>query len=136
MVQRLETYFRHYKSAQVLKNLATAPFDLSIEGNLNQKRLARFAAHAGDFKLLYGTERVTDDVMHALKELSNEAKLVEKMHAMQRGDVINKIEGFESENRSVLHTAMRDLFSNPNQGKAAAAATDAEKKSARSYKNF
>ena len=29
---------------------------------------------------------------------------------MRRGAVLNRIEGFDSENRQVLHTACRDLF--------------------------
>ena len=33
----------------------------------------------------------------------------------QDGEVVNKIEGFECENRRVLHTAMRDVFDSPNQ---------------------
>ena len=35
--------------------------------------------------------------------------------AAQDGEVINKIEGYECENRRVLHTAMRDVFDAPNQ---------------------
>ena len=76
-------------------------------------------AQAGEFKLLFGTERITDDVMYALKELSQETQMLAKMEAMQRGEVINKIEGLPSENRMVLHTAMRDFFAHPNQGKEA-----------------
>lgn len=34
---------------------------------------------------------------------------------IQDGEVINKIEGYECENRRVLHTAMRDVFDTPNQ---------------------
>ena len=121
------THFRQYKAAHVLKGLATAPFDLTREGALSEDRIARFTSQAGEFKLLFATERVNDDVLFALKELAQEARLVEKMEAMQRGDVINKIEGFPSENRMVLHTAMRDLFLHPNPGKEAQKAAKAAK---------
>lgn len=120
--------FRQYKANHVLKGLATTPFDLTREGNLSKERIDKYAAQAGDFKLLFATERVNDDVLQALKELGQEAQLIEKMEAMQRGDVINKIEGVKSENRMVLHTAMRDLFQHPNPGKNAKEAAKAAKK--------
>ena len=73
------------------------------------------------FHLLFGTERVDDDVMKGLFELAGETHALEKMGAMQRGEVINKIEGCESENRSVLHTAMRDQFDHRQAAPAARA---------------
>jgi glucose-6-phosphate isomerase len=128
--------FRQLRSFTVLKSLANKPFDLTALGALSPDRLKRYCAKAGEFKLLYGTERVTDDVLHALKELSMEAQLLEKMEAMQKGELINKIEGFESEQRSVLHTAMRDFFQKPNGSKAAMAATSAERKECDKLKEF
>lgn len=119
--------FRQYKASHLLKSLATNPYDLTKEGNLNPERIERMVINVGGFKLLYGTERVTDEVMSALKELAHEAHLIEKMEAMQRGDVINCITNYPSENRSVLHTAMRDLFLHQNQGEEAhKAARDAK----------
>ena len=119
-----ESSFRHYKASHVLKGLAANPFDLTINGNLSTNRIERYALQAGEFKYLYGTERVNDDVLHALKELAHEAHLIEKMEAMQRGDVLNKIDGVPSENRMVLHTAMRDFFMHPNQGAEAKKAAE------------
>ncbi|MCH9609267.1 MAG: Glucose-6-phosphate isomerase [Chlamydiales bacterium] len=120
--------FRQFKATHVLKNLAAHPFDLTAEGNLSPERIDRYCLTAGEFKYLYGTERVDDDVVQALKELSSEAGLLEKMESMQRGDVINKIEGHESENRQVLHTAMRDFFMHPNPADPAKEAAAAAKK--------
>lgn len=128
--------FRQYRAGHVLKGLASTPFDLTKPGNLSQGRLATYAASAGDFKLLYGTERVNDDVLLALKELSQEAHLVEKMQAMQNGEILNKIDGYESENRMVLHTAMRDLFQNPNESKEAAKAAKMAKTECDKLKAF
>lgn len=110
------TSYRQYRAVHVLKGLATSPYDLTLPQNLSEDRFERFSASQGEFKLLYATERVTDDVMDALKELAQEAHAVEKMEAMQRGDTINFIKGVESENRKVLHTAMRDFFSHPQTG--------------------
>lgn len=128
--------FRHHKAYQVLKGLASTPYDLTIPGNLSPKRIERYCAQAGEFKLLYATERVDDDVLEALKELAQETALIEKMHAMQNGGVINKIEGFASENRMVLHTAMRDLFMNPISSEAAHRASTLEKKECDKLKEF
>lgn len=128
--------FRQYKSFHVLKALSTTALDLTRDGVLSPERIKKFSIQNGDFKLLYATERVTEDVMAALEELAHEAKLVEKMAALQRGEVINKIEGYPSENRSVLHTAMRDFFQHPNLGKEAKAATAMAKKECDKLKAF
>ncbi len=133
---RAESTFRQYKASNFLKGLATTPFDLTLKGNLSKSRIDRYVAHAGEFKLLYATERVNDDVLNALQELAQEARLIEKMEAMQRGDVINKIEGYASENRMVLHTAMRDCFAHPNPAPEARKASFAEKKECEKLKNF
>ena len=39
-----------------------------------------------------------------------------KWRRCRAGEVINQIEGFESENRLVLHTAMRDQFDRQANG--------------------
>lgn len=119
--------FRQYRSASLLKHLASTPFDLTAEDSLSSERIERYCAQAGEFKLLYATERVSDDVLQALKELAHETKLISKMQAMQNGEVINFIEGYPSENRMVLHTAMRDFFMHPNQSPNAKKAAQAEK---------
>lgn len=128
--------FRHYKASHFLKGLATTPFDLTAPGNLSADRIENYCSQAGEFKLLYATERVNDDVLHALKELAYEAHLIEKMEAMQNGEVINKIDGFPSENRMVLHTAMRDLFVHPCPAAAAKQAAAAEKRECEKLKAF
>ena len=128
--------FRQYKATHVLKGLSATPFDLTKEGALSAERIERFSAQAGEFKLLFATERVSDDILFALKELAQEARVIEKMEAMQSGAIINKIEGHPSENRSVLHTAMRDLFMHPNPEKQAQKATKAAKKEIDKLKVF
>ncbi len=136
MPQVIQSNFRHYKSVQVLKGLATHPHDLTVDGNLSPERITRYCAQAGEFKLLYATERVNDDVLHALKELAAESHLVEKMTALQRGDVINKINGYPSEEHSVLHTAMRDFFLHPNEGIAASKAAKAARQECDKLRDF
>ncbi len=113
------TTFDRYKSTQQLKRLAERPFDLTEPGNLTPERLNRFSAESCGYKLLYGTERVTEEAMSELVALSREAEALSKLERMQSGEVMNSIQGYPSENRSVLHTAARDFFDHPNSAKAA-----------------
>lgn len=123
-----EKTFVELDAYKKLKNLAKLPPDLSKEGVLTNERLKKYKAQIPGFKLLYGTERVDDDVLEALKALAEETNAVGKMKAMQRGEKLNKIEGFESENRGVLHTAMRDFFDHPQVNNEAQKAKDLESK--------
>lgn len=117
--------FNQYKAVEKLRELERSPIDLTVEGVLSPKRVEEMSASALGIKMLYATERVTPKVLESLYDLAKEAKVFEKISAMQAGDVINKIEGFESENRSVLHTAMRDFFDNQQMSKVAREATEA-----------
>lgn len=116
--------FMNFKSVKKLKALSKNPIDLTKKGVLTPARLKKMQAESHGFKLLYGTERVTDDVMEALFELSREAHVFKKMQGMQSGEILNKIEGYESEERMVLHTAMRDFFDNRNKAPAAVKASN------------
>ena len=102
--------FKHLKSVVRLNELVEELIDLTKEGEFTQKRLETFQVEEMGLKLFYGTERVTDITLAALQELADEMMVVHKMRRMQAGEVINCIEGYESENRCVLHTAMRDFF--------------------------
>jgi len=101
----------NYPSWQTLQGLAKAPFDLSRAGALSRERLLTMRAETAGFRLLYGTERVDEPTLAALQQLADESRAVEQFKGMKRGEVINRIEGYESENRAVLHTAVRDIFS-------------------------
>lgn len=118
--------FNQFSSVKKLQKLAAHPVDLTKE--LSPKRIDQFVVSDVGFTLFYGTERIDETVLSTLFELASEARVVEKMAAMQSGSVINRIEGFESEERSVLHTAMRDVFSDRHAGvEAKKASTAAEK---------
>ena len=104
------TDFKQTASYHKLERLAHTPFDLAQEGNLTPQRLKEMSAESCGIKLLYGTQRVTPEVMAVLEQLAKESHCLEKMREMQAGVVMNFIEGYPSENRAVLHTAMRDLF--------------------------
>lgn len=128
--------FSQYKATKALQALAAIPYDLTKEGNLTPERIDKYTAEACGYKFLYGTERVTDDVMRALNELAIESKAVDQMEQMQAGDVINAIEGYASENRAVLHTATRDFFDDPNPAKPAREAAQSSLREVEKLKAF
>ena len=70
-------------------------------------RFDRFSIHFGDILLDYSKNRITDQTHNLLIELANECGLKEAIEAMFAGEKIN-----ETENRSVLHTALRNPAKN------------------------
>ncbi|MEE4254450.1 MAG: glucose-6-phosphate isomerase [Desulfuromusa sp.] len=96
---------------QKLSDLAKQPYDLTRKQALQaENRLERYVCRTELLDLHYATERVDDQVLDQLQELADELQLVQQFQMMRRGAVLNRIEGLESENRQVLHTACRDLF--------------------------
>ena len=93
-----------------LQQLAASPFDLTRPGALDRQRILSFRSEMVGFRLLYGTERVDDETLAALQRLADESGAVGQFRAMKQGAVMNRVEGYDSENRMVLHTAVRDIF--------------------------
>lgn len=123
----MEIVFKSYtktKAYQQLLELAKNPYDLTSKGALQvEDRLARYVCRSELLDLHYATERVDEQVLDLFQDLADELQLVEQFKLMRRGAVLNRIEGFDSENRQVLHTASRDLFClEPAEGKATAEA--------------
>lgn len=131
-----KNHFLQYPAYTKLSDLARRPFDLAREGNLTPQRLNAFVGESCGYRLLYGTERVTEEVIQTLFELAQQAQVQSSMQRMQAGDRMNLIHGFPSENREVLHTATRDFFANPNPAKAAQAATAQAKQEIEKLKKF
>ena len=94
-----------------LRKLARNPYDLTVSGALSRERILRYKAGAAGFDLLYSTQRVDDAVLNGLQQLADQAGIIDQFLDMKRGAVMNRIEGYESEKRQVLHTACRDIFS-------------------------
>ncbi|HEB68506.1 MAG TPA: glucose-6-phosphate isomerase [Desulfobulbus sp.] len=103
-----------------LQQIAAAPCDLTRPGLLSADRFARYRLSSCGFDLLYATQRLDDTVLDGLQALADEAELVEKFRAMKKGAIMNRIEGYESEERQVLHTACRDIFGSRPDNPAAA----------------
>ena len=93
-----------------ITKLARNPFDLTAPGALSPDRIAKYKASAAGFDLLYSTQRVDDAVINGLQQLADQSGAVDQFLAMKGGAFMNRIEGHESENRQVLHTACRDIF--------------------------
>lgn len=116
-----------------LKHLAGHPFDLTAQGALNPERLQHLSCKGVEFDLLYGCQRVTDEVLDSLQSLADECDLVGKFNKMRGGAVLNRLEHHPSEERQVLHTACRDIFS---EAPACPIATDQAKSELAKLKTF
>lgn len=116
---RSMTSFRHLKSVIRLNELAEDPCDLTMEGTITPKRITSMVAEALGFQLFYAMERVSEITLSALGELAAETQAVKKMADMQAGETVNFIEGYASERRPALHTAMRDFFDQGNPSTSA-----------------
>lgn len=102
--------FSDLSAVDQLQQIAGTPCDLTRPGLLSADRFSRYRMSSCGFDLLYATQRLDDAVLDGLQDLADEAGLVEKFRAMKQGAVLNRIEGYPSEDRRVLHTACRDIF--------------------------
>ncbi|WP_457573260.1 glucose-6-phosphate isomerase [Desulfolithobacter sp.] len=104
------TDFSDLRAVTRLAILARKPWKLNVRGGIDGERLLRYRTSGCGFDLLFATQRLDDQTLEGLQELADEADLVAQFMAMKRGEVMNRIEGYESEERQVLHTACRDIF--------------------------
>ena len=102
--------FNTMTASAELGQLARAPYDLTAPGALSPARIHSYRTHAAGFDLLYSTQRVDERVLTALQRLAEESGAVAQFLRMKKGAVLNRIEGYASEERQVLHTACRDIF--------------------------
>ena len=116
--------FTQYDSYHVLAELAKKPFNLNDPHFLTKERIASYCTEKLGIKFSYAFERLDKAVLNGLKDLAKESHAIKKMHQMQNGEIMNQILGFPSENRKVLHTAMRDFFHHRNMEKEAKKASD------------
>lgn len=103
--------FADLKAARRLEELAQQPYNLARPDSLPPERIAACRASACGFDLLYAAQRVDGPVLQALQDLADEAGIVAQFNEMKSGAVMNRIVGHASEERQVLHTACRDVFS-------------------------
>jgi len=95
-----------------LGQLAQNPFDLTASGALARRgRIDSLVCKTAGLRLLFATQRIDEQVLTVFQEFADERQLVSRFKQMRSGAVLNKIDGWESENRQVLHTSSRDFFS-------------------------
>jgi glucose-6-phosphate isomerase len=73
----------------------------------NNKRKEKYSLTFNDFNLDFSKNRINDAVLQQLFELANEVDLNDGIEKMFSGDIINT-----TENRAVLHTALRNRSGN------------------------
>lgn len=71
-------------------------------------RFQKFSVRFEDIVFDYSKNIINDKTLHLLQQLATECKLTEAIHAMFAGLRIN-----ETENRAVLHTALRNFSDTP-----------------------
>lgn len=105
-----ETQFNHGAAyAELQKHLAkTGVMHLRDLFQQNPMRGKQFAIASEHAYLDYSRQRITAETVQLLHRLACERGLAEKIEAMFRGDKINR-----TENRAVLHTALRNQSDEP-----------------------
>lgn len=116
-----------------LVRLAGEPFDLTVDGNLDARRITKYAVSQCGFDYLFATQRIDDRVLEELQNLADQTGVVKRFLAMKQGERLNRIEGWESEDRQVLHTACRDVF---RSSPSCPDATDAAKEQLNRLQSF
>ncbi|MFA7383779.1 MAG: glucose-6-phosphate isomerase [Desulfurivibrionaceae bacterium] len=122
-------FFRDFNmipACSELEELARAPYDLTAPGALSPARINRYRSHAAGLDLLYSTQRLDEPVLAALQKLAEQSGAVAQFMLMKKGAVLNRLEGYASEERQVLHTACRDIFAPGSLAPAASARAKAE----------
>ncbi len=76
--------------------------------HMDQGRFKRFSASFEDIFLDYSKNIINENTMALLMELADEINLKDAMEKFFSGDMIN-----ETENRAVLHTALRNMSGGP-----------------------
>ncbi len=102
--------FNKTKAHDQLTRWAAKAFDLAADGALTPRRIGAMRSSACGFSLLYATQRVDEAVLQALLALATEARATDRFRQLMAGEVMNRIEGQESENRQVQHFASRNVF--------------------------
>ena len=92
------------KAWKALQNHYNAIKQVAIKGLFlkEENRADNFKINWEDFYVDFSKNRITEETISLLLELTNQVKLKEAISAYYSGDTINK-----TENRAVLHTALR-----------------------------
>ncbi|MEW6428780.1 MAG: glucose-6-phosphate isomerase [Thermodesulfobacteriota bacterium] len=125
----MEKYLENWRDTAACRALAQAAaqaYDLTDASFLTAGRIASWKCSAAGYDLLYATQRLDEGVLAGLQALADERLAVAQFMMMKRGVTMNRIVGHDSENRAVLHTACRDIFSDTPLHPQAAGQAQAE----------
>lgn len=92
-----------YQQKKALENVSIR--DLFVK---NPKRFEQFSLCVGNLLLDYSKQQIDKETLDKLIQLAESYKLSDSIQALFYGEKIN-----QSEDRAVLHTALRDFSSNP-----------------------
>lgn len=106
---------KNSKSYALLQELSANPYDLTQDKAL-KGRFESMKSSAVGIDYVYACQRLNEEVVDALQGLADETDAVTQFSRMMGGENMNKIDGFECEDRQVLHTAMRDVFDELPEG--------------------
>ena len=95
--QNLKNHYRKIKNIHMKKLFKTDP-----------ERFSKFSIRFNDIIVDYSKNRITDKTLQIFRELAEEVDLRDAIEKMFTGDKIN-----ETENRAVLHTALRNRGNTP-----------------------
>lgn len=116
--------FSRCQAYALLKKKAVSPPSLKESGFLTPERLRRAATHGAGVTVSWAFQKIDDECMGALMRLAEERQVFDQMDCLFRGEKVNTLFNHSSEERAVLHPAMRDLFSlepkTPDSARAAA----------------
>ena len=119
--------FNQTNAHQKLEELKESAFDLTAGGALSRERICKYKVQTGGLEYFYATQRVDDDVLGSLQQMADETGAVEQFKEMLSGKNMNRIDGFECEDRQVLHTAVRNTFADLNDSDNIGESVDAIK---------
>ena len=127
--------FNNTDAYKKLIKLSKKPYCLK---NLDKDRITSYKLEYDDFRYYYYAQRVDKEVLANFQALIDEANIMSCYEKMLEGEFVNKIEGFDSENRQALHTATRNQFSDlrKNSLKNSKKAVNDSKKELKKLKKF
>jgi len=103
--------FDQCEASKKLAELAVQPPNLPEV--VSEERMVSLSAYGAGILLLFGFQRVDNQILESLQQLADERQVVSQMRALFSGENVNWIEGCESEERAVQHVALRDIFEVP-----------------------
>ncbi len=102
--------FRETLSYQLLQKHFAAMRQVHLKDlfHADPKRFEKHSIESGSFLIDYSKNKINDETIQLLVQLADEVQLKSAVEAMFTGEKIN-----ETENRSVLHTALRNFSNAP-----------------------